>query len=587
MKALILAAGFGTRLLPYTQNIPKPLFTISGRPLLDIIIRNLEKAGCAAVIINAHHHHKQIDSFLTTQKYSIPVFTRYEPVILGTGGAVQNVADFWDEHPFVVINSDIFTNIDLGEVYAYHTGHPDPVTMVLCEDSEFNTVLVAPDGCILDFASQENKNGAYSGRQLTFTGIQVLDPEIIDFIPESASSSIIDAYKRLIAAGRRVRSFLPRGYFWKDIGTPERYKEAAFEAMAPEAFQHASQGCTAKKILPKRLVGDGSERIWYRLIPEYVSDGNTDTTMQDSNTNDRQTLIMVDHGIRMQCDTSEVDAFVAIGKHLYGQGIPVPKIYSFDSFSGLVFLEDLGDVHLQEMVQNSKRLNEIFSWYTSVIHLLIQMSVSGAKGFDLSWTFQTSRYDRDLILEKECRYFVDSFLRGYGGLDVRFENFAEDFLSIADKALEFALYGFMHRDVQSRNIMFKNGKFYFIDFQGGRIGPIQYDLAALLIDPYVELPFPLQNRLVDYCIEKLASSLTVDEKQFRDSYKYCSIARNLQILGAFAHLSRVKGKTYFEKFIPPALKSLAQNLLTLSDEELPKLKWIVGNLYEKKTDRRQ
>jgi len=116
MKALILAAGFGTRLLPFTKNIPKALFPVAGRSLLDIIILSLQNAGCKAVIINTHHLYKKIDSYLARQKYAIPVTTRYEPEILGTGGAIKNVADFWDHNPFMVINLTLLpVHIFLGQ----------------------------------------------------------------------------------------------------------------------------------------------------------------------------------------------------------------------------------------------------------------------------------------------------------------------------------------------------------------------------------------------------------------------------------------------------------------------------------------
>ena len=117
MKAMILAAGLGTRLLPLTEKIPKPLFPVLGRPLIDILIRRLEDMGCTAVIINTHHLAPMIEAFLKTQHYNIPVLTRYEKTILGTGGGIKNVEDFWDDDPFLVVNGDIFTDIDLERVY--------------------------------------------------------------------------------------------------------------------------------------------------------------------------------------------------------------------------------------------------------------------------------------------------------------------------------------------------------------------------------------------------------------------------------------------------------------------------------------
>ena len=120
MKAMILAAGFGKRLRPFTKNIPKALFPLAGQPLLDIIISSLQDSGFEEIIINTHHLHQKIDSFIAQQKYTIPVYTRYEPVILGTGGAIKNVADFWDDNPLLVINCDIVTDIDLKKVYDFH-----------------------------------------------------------------------------------------------------------------------------------------------------------------------------------------------------------------------------------------------------------------------------------------------------------------------------------------------------------------------------------------------------------------------------------------------------------------------------------
>ena len=150
MKALILAAGLGTRLQPYTAITPKCLFPIDGRPLLDTIIRNLQTAGCREVIVNTHHLAQKIETFIAAQDYEIPVFTRHESRILGTGGAIKNVADFWDKQPFMVINSDIFTDIDLREVYSFHMRHGHPATLVLTDYEEFNNVPVDDDDFITD-----------------------------------------------------------------------------------------------------------------------------------------------------------------------------------------------------------------------------------------------------------------------------------------------------------------------------------------------------------------------------------------------------------------------------------------------------
>lgn len=559
MKALILAAGFGKRLQPFTNTTPKCLFPIDGRPLLDIIIRNLQKAGCREIIVNTHHLPQKIETFIAGQNYGIPVFTRYESQILGTGGAIKNVADFWDDGPFMVINSDIFTNISLKTVYDFHLQHPFPATLVLCDDPDFNSVRVDPDGFVIGFENASDMSSPQKDSNLTFTGIQVLDPEVLPLIPDNCFSSSIDMYKKLLSSDRKLKALLAPTQSWKDIGTPERYRHTVLSQMAPQAFQRAF----GRDILPPvdyaPLAGDGSDRKWYRL-----SAG-------------ARTLILADHGIRKQDARSEVDAFVAIGRHLLTSGIPVPEIFLFDTFSGLVFLEDLGDDSLQAVVLSLDNSDAICVCYQAVIDILVKLSVWGAAGFDPGWTYQTQDYNRSLILEKECRYFVDAFLNGYLNRSVSFTDLAEEFSAMADNALEHAVIGLMHRDLQSRNIMVKNNRYYLIDFQSGRFGPVQYDLASLLIDPYVELPRPIQDKLLNYCFERIAENIGVSQDAFYKGYRYCALTRNLQMLGAFGYLSRQKGKTYFETFIPPAIKTLAHNL-SLVPEEFPRLRKIVENI---------
>ena len=105
MKALILAAGFGTRLLPFTENLPKPLFPISKSPVLDITIQSLIDAGCTDIIINTHHLHLQIEKFTAKKSYPIPVNTVFEPEILGTGGAIKNLPSMFNIRQFINLGS--------------------------------------------------------------------------------------------------------------------------------------------------------------------------------------------------------------------------------------------------------------------------------------------------------------------------------------------------------------------------------------------------------------------------------------------------------------------------------------------------
>lgn len=560
MKAMILAAGFGTRLRPFTAHTPKPLFPVGGRPLLDLMIASLEQAGCREIIINTHHLHRQIETYIAGRNNAIPVTTRFEPRILGTGGAIKNAADFWDGRPFMVVNSDIVTDIPLRAVYDAHLRHRHPATMVLVDDRAFNTVSVDAREFVraLDERLPDTQTPGY--RRLTFTGIQVLDPAILDLIPENEPSGSIAMYQKLMAAGQKIKAFVPPRYSWTDIGTPGRYHAAVFAAAAPAAFQKAFPAPAAGPISRSALAGDGSDRRWYRL-----SSGG-------------RTLIMADHGIRKHPGMAEVDSFIAIGRHLRRQNVSVPEILSHDAFCGLVFLEDLGDTHLQTLVRRTRALKELHGIYRSVIDLLISLSVNGARGFQAAWTFQSAVYDPELIVERECRYFLEAYLVGVLKQKVCYEELAREFGLLAHAAVEAGINGFMHRDFQSRNIMVRGGRYYAIDFQGGRTGPIQYDLASLLIDPYVQLPQPLQSDLVDYCMQALSRYRTVDPQAFFRGYRYCALTRNLQILGAFGYLSRIRQKHAFGQYIPAAVRTLKKGFSHLDSGRFPRLRSIVESL---------
>ena len=557
---MILAAGYGTRLRPYTDHTPKPLFPIGGRPLLDVIIRRLQQAGCNAVIVNTHHLHRQIEDFIAGQRYSLEAYTRHEPQILGTGGAIKNVADFWDDQPFMVINADIVADIDLAKIYNAHCRHRPAATLVLCNDPTFNSVAVDQKNRIIGFHNQSKCDNESDKNLLTFTGVQVLEPMVLNYIPAGTPYSSIDAFKQIMADGKKLRAAVVPKDQWQDIGTPQRYRQAAIDKAVPQAFGRAGSAAGRRSIDWVKLKGDGSQRQWFRLQSKQGS------------------LIMVDHGIRQTRLTSEVDSFVQLGRHLYRRGVSVPQIYFYDTFCGIVFLEDLGDDHLQQAVISATDEQAIVRLYQSVIDQILLLSRRGAEEFDRTWTYQTPEYDQNLILEKECRYFVEAFLNDYLGFKIPFEDLAAEFITLAGRALQHPAIGFMHRDMQSRNIMVKGQSIYFIDFQGGRIGPIQYDLASLLIDPYVDLPQHIQAQLLEYSLKKLSATAAVEPDKFLACYYYCTLTRNLQILGAFAYLSRAKGKKQFEKYIPPAVKSLKSNLTADDHSEFPRLIGVVDDV---------
>ncbi|MFW6081654.1 MAG: sugar phosphate nucleotidyltransferase [Desulfosalsimonas sp.] len=551
IKALVLTAGFGTRLLPHTRKVPKPLFPVAGRPVLDLIICRLIDQGICAIAVNTHHLHQQVESFISSRSYPVPVVTRYEPQILGTAGAVANFSDFLgNREPFVVINSDIITNIDIKSAVNRHKENSSVATLVVHDCPEFNKVRIDENGLLRDFSGKPREDE----RLLAFTGIQVLDPGVYEHIPPGPGVDIIHVYRVMISRGLTLTAWESFGHYWYDIGTPERYRTAVTETIGPEAFEKAFARKSPSRISYQQLAGDGSDRNWFRL----GAGGRS--------------LVMADHGIQSEPGPSEFDSFVAIGTHLHKKGLAVPEIYIYDRFSGLVFLEDLGDETLQSAVLETSDSAAAETLYRQVIDHALEMSIKGVEGFDPGWCYQEPEYSRNTIVEKEGMYFADAFLDRFLGMkDFDRKCLYAEFGRLADVIEECATPGFMHRDLQSRNIMLNQLGCFFIDFQSGRRGPVQYDLASLITDPYVELDRDLRQRLVDHAAERLGSETGgIDKSVFYRGYHYCAIARNLQALGAFGHLT-ASGKPQFGRYMLPGLRNLSGLLSSARDPAFPYL----------------
>jgi aminoglycoside/choline kinase family phosphotransferase len=284
------------------------------------------------------------------------------------------------------------------------------------------------------------------------------------------------------------------------------------------------------------LKGDGSDRKVYR-----VKVG-------------QKTSILVDHPGGRKGAPSENSSFYYIGRHLASQGIHTPAIIDFNQRLGIFLLEDFGDVTLEDWT--NKKNSDIINTYKEIIKHLVRIQVDGSRGFDPQQCYDTPVYDGLFSWKRETDYFVRSFLQGYLGREKIDSAALVEFKEIALRVDQEKSRFFLYRDFQSRNIMILPEGFGFIDFQGGRLGPPQYDLASLLIDPYVGLSRTIQEKLIHYYLQELSKKTANPPSDFMAHYRIIGFQRNLQILGAFSFLSRVKGKTYFETFIPEAVKNL-------------------------------
>ncbi|MDD5640939.1 MAG: phosphotransferase [Syntrophales bacterium] len=318
----------------------------------------------------------------------------------------------------------------------------------------------------------------------------------------------------------------------------------------------AAQGVALAGAQP--LAGDGSDRRFFRL--------------PGSPTN-----VLLWYPYAPGGEVNENDSYYRIGRHLRAQGAPVPEIFHYCTEEGWLLLEDLGDIHLESAVKGRAGEAQIPFRYREALDLLVKMQVEGVQGFDTSWCFDTPVVDGPFLRERECLYFVLAFLQGYQGLQLAAADLYADFDRLTKAAVALGERYFLHRDFQSRNLMIKDGRLRVIDFQGARLGPLGYDVAALLIDPYVSLSPARQEEFLAYYLQELKERVAVEEEAWRQQYSYLALSRNLQILGAFGFLTRAKKKAHFARYIPAALRELKRRLAEKAGE-FPRLAEVVLSL---------
>ncbi len=222
-KAILLAAGFGTRMRPLSHGCPKALMPIWGTPAIDRTIAMLHGWGVREILVNLHDHAARlVRHFLKQPPADIRVSFSYEPEVLGTGGAVRHAAWFIGTEPFWLVNTDIVA--ELSPAALLREQRRTCALAVLWMDNRYGprTVTLAKDGAVAAFRSPTP--GAPG--TVTFCGLQWVAPDIVRWLPPSGFSSIIEAYQSAMSVGRRIAGVVVPRSFWRDIGTPESYREA-------------------------------------------------------------------------------------------------------------------------------------------------------------------------------------------------------------------------------------------------------------------------------------------------------------------------------------------------------------------------
>jgi aminoglycoside/choline kinase family phosphotransferase len=269
--------------------------------------------------------------------------------------------------------------------------------------------------------------------------------------------------------------------------------------------------------------------------------------------NEANSAIGVLYGVR-----EENVAFLEFSKHFHRYGLPVPEIYGEDLNHGAYLEEDLGDTTLFEFLSNNRKGESIeptvVEAYRKVVAVLPRFQVEAGRDLNYEVCYPIGSFDRQSVAW-DLNYFKYYFLR-LAGIPFNEQALENDFARLTDFLLSAPRDYFLYRDFQSRNILLRDGQPFFVDYQGGRKGALQYDIASLLFDAKADLPPELRQDLLNHYLQALAHYVKLDREAFMRHYYGYVYVRILQALGAYGFRGFYERKAHFLQSVPYALKNL-------------------------------
>src|SRR5687767_10316122 len=234
MKAMVMAAGLGTRLRPLTYEVPKPIVPVGNRPVLELILRLLAGQGFAEVVSNLHWFPDTIrDRFGDGSELGVELTYSFEEELLGTAGGVRNVRDYFGSEPFVVMAGDALTDVDLRDLAEAHSAHDGLATLAVkrvTDTREYGVIVTGADGRIQGF--QEKPDPAEALSDLANCMIYALSPEIFDHFPDmQAPDFALDVFPALLDGDIPFYVHETDGY-WNDVGSPPEYLQGNLDVAA-------------------------------------------------------------------------------------------------------------------------------------------------------------------------------------------------------------------------------------------------------------------------------------------------------------------------------------------------------------------
>ena len=530
-KAVVLAAGLGSRLRPLTDATPKPLLPVWGEPMIERILAMLESWGVEEIAVNAHHLAEKVKDYCSARKGKAKITVSVEDEILGTGGVLNPLKGFLGDDAFWLVNGDIvIEELD-----------PEPIAEAFRQSGSFascwlseagpRTVEADPEGRICNWHSDDaGAPGTY-----TYCGCAMLGSEIFKYVAPSGFSSIVEAYEKAMMDSRFVVGAVVNEAFWWDAGTPERFREVNDGPQPAVLFGD------------KRLDALVSALGWKDAGAEFLCARGSDRAFWRLDREDGTSAIGISYDDVKRPENARYASHSAM---LAAAGVPVPEILADLPGHKMLAMEELSGGSLQDKAEKAKGL-ELVKLYTPVIKALKTLHEKGtARALEMDVSLEPAfgpelyAWERELF-ETYClksRYAFDDGLPPAARAEL--EGVAAEFGHMPSVLV--------HRDFQCSNVLYrKDGEPAFIDFQGMRLGPAVYDLAALLYDPYSP---NLGER-------ERAELLRVYGGVSARELALGAVQRLVQSLGAFGRLASV-GQPQFERYIPRALG----NLLAAADE---------------------
>jgi len=633
-RAIILAAGFGTRMLPLSRIVPKPLMPLWGKPILLHVLRQLQDWGVRSVLINCHYRADALLSFARSNPVpGLQLNLSFEPEILGTGGVLQRASWFLGDDPFWMLNADVAMDLDPA-LLLREIGDAKTMASLWIHPIRGPRTVEVRKGMISSFRSAHpGQDGTY-----TFCGLHLISPRILMFIPEGFSS-IISAYERAMQSGMWLKGVVVPDAYWADIGTPDQYLQAHRDI----AHRSVTRRPGGHLMDPDVSRGDILRNVWVGPRADCAKDADIENTVvwprarigvrailrnaivaPDVTVNHFATGILVpaekaldsaefgavesllgplDRAVaqvtprsgsarsytrirrghrsimlmRYSSERKENALFAGHSRFLARCGIRVPNVLIDRPKERLALLEDVGDISLQ--VNAVRKPRSIETHYRSLLETVHELHHGATRSALRSRRSLMPPFSPRLF-RWEHELFANEFLRRRS--DISEDDIIDLLQELAHVAsrLRKAPHVLLHRDLQSSNVLLFRKELVLIDFQGMRLGPAAYDLASLLCDPYVSLQMAIQERLLVH-YSHLSPTACRDAQWFW----WAAIQRLSQAIGSYGRLALLPGGARFATYVQPALRMM-QRAVRQVDDKLPALNRFVDTFSSLNQDTR-